>query len=278
VQGTLDSSPNAQFTVEFFVSPSCDPFGFGEGAAFIGSTLVTSDGAGHATFLLTLPAAVAVGATATATATRLSTGDTSEFSACIAVTPPGLPVAYASAKPSSGSAPLTVQFSSAGSSAPGGTITYSWNFGDGGNSTAANPSHTYIGAGTYTATLTVTDNNNASAKASVTIIVNPAVNAVLRSTAINLSATVQGKKVSVTGNVVVKDGNGAAVSGAVVSVRWTKPDGTTVTQTATTSLTGIAKFNTNSGRGTYKLTVSNISKTGYTFDPNSSVLSKSISK
>ena len=86
VQGTLDSSPSAQFMVEFFASPSCDPSGFGEGAAFIGSTPVTTDGMGHATFSLTLPAAVAAGTKATATATRLSTGDTSEFSACVAVT------------------------------------------------------------------------------------------------------------------------------------------------------------------------------------------------
>src|SRR6266542_178020 len=116
VQGKLDSAPNAQFTVEFFASPSCYPSGFGEGATFIGSTTATTDGAGHAAFSLTLPAAVAVGSAATATATRLSTGDTSEFSACIAVTSPGLPVANASATPTSGSAPLMVQFSSAGSS------------------------------------------------------------------------------------------------------------------------------------------------------------------
>ena len=86
VRGTLDSSPSDQFTIEFFASPSCDPSGFGEGAAFVGSTLATTDGAGHGTFSLTLPAAVAVGAVVTATATRLSTDDTSEFSACIAVT------------------------------------------------------------------------------------------------------------------------------------------------------------------------------------------------
>lgn len=86
VQGTLDSSPSEQFTVEIFTSPACDPSGFGEGAVFLGSTMVTTDGAGHGTFFATLPATVAVGTQATATATRLSTGDTSEFSACAAVT------------------------------------------------------------------------------------------------------------------------------------------------------------------------------------------------
>ena len=98
VEGTFDSSPSEQFTVEFFASPSCNPSGFGEGAAFIGSTQVTTNGAGHATFSLTLPAAVAVGASATATATRLSTGDTSEFSACIVVTS-GTPTPTPTASP-----------------------------------------------------------------------------------------------------------------------------------------------------------------------------------
>ena len=42
--------------------------------------------------------------------------------------------------PTSGTVPLTVNFSSAGSLDADGTIVaYDWNFGDGGTSTAANP-------------------------------------------------------------------------------------------------------------------------------------------
>ncbi|MGI5292170.1 lectin [Nonomuraea polychroma] len=68
------------------------------------------------------------------------------------------PIAKASADKTSGPAPLTVNFSSAGSSDPeGGALTYSWHFGDGTTSTAANPSKTYTVNGTYTATLTVRD-------------------------------------------------------------------------------------------------------------------------
>jgi PKD repeat protein len=279
IQGTLDSSSNVQFAVEFFTSQSCDQSGFGEGAAFIGSTLVTTDGAGHAAFSVTLSATTGIGTTLTATATRLSSGATSEFSACIAATSGVPPVAKASALPTSGSAPLATQFSSAGSTDPDGTIaSYSWNFGDGGSSTAANPSHTYSSAGTYTATLTVTDNNNSGASASVIINVRPPINLLLRSTAINLSATLQGKKVSVTGNVVVKDADGAAVSGALVLATWAYPGGGTATQTATTSSTGAAKFNTTGAPGTYTLTVTNITKSGYSFDAANSVLSKSITR
>jgi PKD repeat protein len=191
------------------------------------------------------------------------------------------PIAHASATPASGNAPLTVQFSSAGSSDPDGTIVeYYWEFGDafGVHSYEPNPTYTYGYAGTYTATLTVLDNNNVSRSDTVTITVNAAGSTVLRSTAINLSATLQSRKVSVTGNVVVKNTSGAAVSGAVVSATWAKPGGATVTQTATTSSTGIARLSTSGNRGTYTLTVNNITKTGYTFDPANSVLTKSITK
>jgi hypothetical protein len=83
--GTLDTLPSEEFTIEFFSSASGDPSGHGEGAVYLGSTSVTTDGTGHAAFSLTLPANVAVGHVATATATRVSTGDTSEFSAWIDV-------------------------------------------------------------------------------------------------------------------------------------------------------------------------------------------------
>jgi hypothetical protein len=189
------------------------------------------------------------------------------------------PTPVLAATPSTGAAPLTVSFYGSGSTDPDGTIaSYSWSFGDGGNSTAANASHTYTSAGTYIATLTVTDNKNASASGTVTIIVNPAGNIVLRSTAIDLSATLHRRTVSVSGNVVVMNASGAAVSGAVVSATWARPGGATAAQTATTSSTGIAKFSATGGRGTYTLTVGNITKTGYTFDAGNGVLTKGITK
>ncbi|MEV6876666.1 PQQ-dependent sugar dehydrogenase [Amycolatopsis sp. NPDC051128] len=79
------------------------------------------------------------------------------------------PVAKAAADRTSGPAPLTVNFSSAGSTDPGGSaLRYSWNFGDGTTSTEANPSHTYA-AGNYTALLTVTNAAGATGTASITI-------------------------------------------------------------------------------------------------------------
>ncbi|MFI8165451.1 PQQ-dependent sugar dehydrogenase [Streptomyces sp. NPDC085931] len=82
------------------------------------------------------------------------------------------PVAQAKADVTSGKAPLTVSFSSAGSSdADGDALSHAWTFGDGATSTAANPSHTYTANGQYTATLKVTDTTGKSATASVQITV-----------------------------------------------------------------------------------------------------------
>lgn len=82
------------------------------------------------------------------------------------------PVAVASANPTTGSRPLTVAFSSAGSSDPeGATLSYSWDFGDGsGTSAVANPSHTYDNVGVYTARLTVSDGaKTASTNLTITV-------------------------------------------------------------------------------------------------------------
>lgn len=191
------------------------------------------------------------------------------------------PMAQASASPTSGSAPLSVQFSSAGSRDPDGTIVeYQWTFGDASGTILRepNPLYTYGYAGNYTATLTVWDNNNVSSSASLIITVSPDPTTIMRSTAINLSASVQAKRVAVTGSVFVKDLSGEPITDAVVYVTWTKPNGTVSTQSAATNSRGIAKFAITSGRGTYTLTVTDISKYLYTFDRDGSVLSQSITR
>lgn len=59
-----------------------------------------------------------------------------------------------SGTPTSGAAPLTVNFTDLSTGSP---TSWSWNFGDGGTSTAQNPSHAYASAGTYNVTLTATN-------------------------------------------------------------------------------------------------------------------------
>ncbi|HUW83252.1 MAG TPA: DNRLRE domain-containing protein, partial [Phycisphaerae bacterium] len=80
------------------------------------------------------------------------------------------PTASAGATPSTGSTPLGVGFSSAGSvDSDGQIVLYVWDFGDGAVSNETNPSHTYNLVGTHTVTLTVFDDGGDSASDQVTV-------------------------------------------------------------------------------------------------------------
>src|SRR5437879_323051 len=69
---------------------------------------------------------------------------------------------------------LACSFTSTSSDPDGSIASYSWTFGDGGTSTAQNPSHTYGAGGSYTVTLRVTDNQGAiSGPTSKTVTVTP---------------------------------------------------------------------------------------------------------
>ena len=80
------------------------------------------------------------------------------------------PTAVISASPTSGAAPLAVNFSGAGSTDPDhDALTYLWFFGDGTTSTQSVVTHTYQGAGTFVAQLTVSDPSGNQDIKSVTI-------------------------------------------------------------------------------------------------------------
>ncbi|MEG4555730.1 DUF4347 domain-containing protein, partial [Microcoleus sp. F6_C1] len=76
VAGTYNSTPNTNFTLQFFAN---NPPGT-QGQTFIASIQVTTDATGNAAFNQTFPAAVTAGQLITATATDAA-GNTSEFSA-----------------------------------------------------------------------------------------------------------------------------------------------------------------------------------------------------
>ena len=74
----------------------------------------------------------------------------------------GGPIASFIATPDNGMAPLSVYFDNTST----GGSTYAWDFGDGGTSTAFDPTYVYVNWGDFDATLTVTDSLGCSAFAS----------------------------------------------------------------------------------------------------------------
>ena len=85
VEVSLNSRPNARYSVEYFGNPECDPSGNGEGQYFLGFDELTTDGAGDATLTRMISAFEGrqfIAATATD-----SVGNTSEFSVCVEIDP-----------------------------------------------------------------------------------------------------------------------------------------------------------------------------------------------
>jgi CSLREA domain-containing protein len=85
VEGTLNSTPNTTFTVQFFYGPEKNPSGYGEGRTYLNEkTDVTTDANGDASFTFDTTTVVPVGQVMTATATGPGDG-TSEFSKAVTV-------------------------------------------------------------------------------------------------------------------------------------------------------------------------------------------------
>lgn len=80
ISGTLNSTPDTTFRLEFFSNSVADPLGYGEGESFLGTASVTTDGTGDVSFSINLPVALSPGDYVSATATDPA-GSTSEFAA-----------------------------------------------------------------------------------------------------------------------------------------------------------------------------------------------------
>ena len=112
ISGTLNSTANTTFRIEFFASSAADPSGNGEGQRFIGFRNVTVDGSGNANFSFTNLPAVPSGSFITATATDPN-GNTSEFSNVAPL--PGItvsPIAGLTTTEAGGTATFTVVLAS----------------------------------------------------------------------------------------------------------------------------------------------------------------------
>ena len=86
------------------------------------------------------------------------------------------PVAVASGTPLNGEAPLEVNFTGSNSTDDKGVVSYNWDFGDGTNSSEADPTHTFTGVGNFTVTLEVSDAEGLTDMAQVIVVVTEPVN------------------------------------------------------------------------------------------------------
>ncbi len=98
----------------------------------------------------------------------------------------------------------------------------------------------------------------------------------LRSTDIWIKGYSRGAGVIIRSQITVQDESLTPVPQAIVHVTWTLPDGTDVIRIARTNNSGKARFRVSGEGGFYTITVTDITKNGYTFDPDNSVLSKTI--
>lgn len=84
IHGSLSSTPNTSFDLDFYSSLSCDPSGFGEGSTYFGTQTFSTDASGNLEFEVTFVSGTPIGSVITATATPTSAPlNTSEFSQCI---------------------------------------------------------------------------------------------------------------------------------------------------------------------------------------------------
>lgn len=135
ITGTLNSTPNTTFTLDFYANAVCDGSGNGEGAKpfALNPGPVTTDANGNASFNFIVPTSLATGLVLSATATD-PIGNTSEFSPCSSTQTRGSvhfePAAYTAiedigtlpvtVKRDGGIGTLTVQYATADGTAKAG--------------------------------------------------------------------------------------------------------------------------------------------------------------
>ena len=184
------------------------------------------------------------------------------------------PVADFSGTPTSGDAPLNVNFTDLSTNAP---TSWSWSFGDGGSSTAQNPSHTYNSAGTYNVSLTATNafgNDTKTVNGYITVS-NPPAGGVMHVHNIVVTRTSQGPNSTGVGTVTIYDANQQPVANASVTVSADGPSGGT--GTATTNSSGVVSFNTSKVKnpsGEWCFEVTNVTHASNTYDSGSNEVTR----
>ena len=171
----------------------------------------------------------------------------------ITVTSPAPPVASFTGTPTSGTRPLTVQFTDASSNSP---TSWSWTFGDGNTSNVQNPPpHTYVSAGTYNVTLTVTNalGSNTLPRTNYITVTNPAPTV----TEITPNNGTRGNSVPITNLVGTNFVTGATILFSTDTSTGNAIYLTNVSVVSSTKITGTLVIPNGQQRTTYYVRVTN---------------------
>ena len=168
-----------------------------------------------------------------------------------------------------------VQFNSDSSYDPDGTINaFSWDFGDGGTSSAANPSYIYTNAGTYDAILTVTDDQGASSSATVTINVAQVSQNELHVASQNVSREQLNKRFwQGVDTILITDQNNQPVEGVTVTANYSGP--TSGQTSGITGADGTVTLYTDRDRRPQRswcFDVTDVVKAGYNYNASANVV------
>ncbi len=197
--------------------------------------------------------------------------DEIEFRGSGVQTPPP-PTAEFVGTPTTGFAPLTVNFTDQSTDNP---TSWSWTFGDGGTSTAQNPSHQYTVAGTYTVSLTATNayGNDTKTKTDYITVAEAGQNVMhVHDIVVTRSGS---RRVRGAATITIYDLGGSPVSGAAVYADYTGPNSGSVSGNTNTSgqVTLQTAFRTRPS-GEWCFTVTNVTKSDWTYDAGSNVVTE----
>ncbi len=189
---------------------------------------------------------------------------------------PVVPTADFAGAPVSGEYPLNVNFTDLSSGDP---TSWSWTFGDGGNSMVQNPSHTYTAAGSYTVSLTATNaqGNDTATKTGYITVTEPGVGpTTMHVSAMSVTRKKAGPNYFGVCDVTVVDNEGSPVGGVTVTTSYDGPtNGTVSGTTAADGTVTLQGSGMKKPSGEWCFEVTNITGGTLTYDPGSNVTTRS---
>lgn len=162
---------------------------------------------------------------------------------------------------------LTANFTDAGTDSDGTIVSWAWTFGDGGTSTAQNPSHTYAAGGTYAVTLTVTDDDGAADAVTKNVsVTEPDVEIYVYNIAQSIAK--MGKNYQSTATVMIRNTLNAPVANATVFISWSGV--VSGSASGVTGSTGTVSFISPKVKATgpFVITVTNVTHATYPYNPS----------